>query len=142
MRRVTATLALALCLLGCRSPSDQVPLITDEAAAGGGCILLYEVVDVVADPTSGTVVKGGGWPLRWPKGYTAWRVGSEVEVVDRSGIAVLRTGGRYRIGPALIGSNFSPPINEWVVGCIDPCPECKLGNGVANADAPANRDPV
>jgi hypothetical protein len=133
---------LALCLLGCRSSSDQVPLNTVETQALDSCILLYEVVDVVADPTSGTVIKGGGWPLRWPRGYTAWRAGSEVEVMDGDGRVVLTTGGRYRIGPALINANFSPPINEWVVGCIDPCPDCELGNGVANADALGSRAPL
>ena len=139
MRRIAATLALALCVLGCSgSRGEQVPLIT-EGGGGDGCVLLYEVVDVIADPTFGTVIKGGGWPLRWPTGYTAWGVGTEVEVLDRSGKVMLRTGGRYRIGPVNDGT-YSTPQPEWVVGCIDPCPDCELGSGVATARVLAIRD--
>jgi hypothetical protein len=39
----------------------------------------------------------GGNPLYWPAGYTGWRVGSEVEVRDRTGKAVAVTGRRYQI---------------------------------------------
>ena len=42
--------------------------------------MLYRVVDVIADPAFGTAIKGSGAPLRWPSGYTGWRVGSEVAV--------------------------------------------------------------
>jgi hypothetical protein len=142
MRRVATTLALALCLLGCgSSQAEQVPLVTVEGVSGGGCILLYRVVDVIADPTFGTVIKGSGSPLRWPSGYTGWRVGSEVAVSDPTGRVVLRTGGRYEIGPAYNGT-YSPPMNEWIVGCVDPCPDCELGSGVSRAPVPGTRDPL
>jgi hypothetical protein len=122
--RVTATLALALCLVGC-GRGEQVPLITvDAVVADGSCVLLYQVVDVIADPTSGTpVVKGGGEPLRWPGGYTARRAGFEVEVLDPAGTVVMTTGGRYWMCP----KEWLP---EWVIGMVRPCPDCELARGV------------
>lgn len=118
-----------------------MPLVTVEGVDGGGCILLYRVVDVIADPAFGTVIKASGAPLRWPSGYTGWRDGSEVAVLDPTGRVVLTTGGRYEIGPVFSG-NYSPPFHEWVVGCVDPCPDCELGSGVAEARVPATRDPL
>jgi hypothetical protein len=124
MRRVTATVALALCLLGCSgSRGEQVPLTTDATvtAYAQGCILMHEVVDVTADPTTGTpVLKGGNVDVRWPKGFTAWRAGNEVEVLDGSGRVVLRTGARYSICP-------SEYLSGWVVGMVRLCPDCRLG---------------
>jgi hypothetical protein len=122
--RVVATLALALCLLGC-GIGEQVPLFTVETVvADGGCVLLYQVVDVIADPMSGTpAIKGGGEPLRWPRGYTARRAGLEVEVLDPAGTVVLTTGGRYWMCP----KEYLP---EWVIGRVRPCPDCELGQGV------------
>ena len=142
MLRIATTVALALYLLGCgSSKGGQVPLVTVEGVAGGGCILLYRVVDVVADTTFGTVIKGSGSPLRWPSGYTGWRIGSEVAVLDPTGRVVLTTGGRYEIGPAYNGT-YSPPFSDWVVGCVDPCPDCELGSGISKARVPATRDPL
>ena len=134
MRWITASLALAVSLLGCAIRGEQVPLITDEAVSGSGCVLMYQIVDVMADPTSGTVIKGSGEPLRWPKGYTARRVGSEVQVLDRAARVVLTTGSRYWMCPAIY-------LPHWVVGEVRPCPpvgifvgerpfECELGSGV------------
>lgn len=121
MRRGASTLALALCLLGCGSPTprgEQVPLITVEGQTC--CFLSFSVVDIKADATYGTVVKGTDEPLRWPAGYSAWRAGSEVEVRDPDGKVVLTTGGRYWI---------SPTQPDWVVGEVRPCPDCELGGG-------------
>ena len=126
MRRGTATLVLALCLLGCSgsaSRGEQVPLNTDATVTTYGeyCILMHEVADVTADPTTGTpVLKGGDFPVRWPKGFTAWRAGNEVEVLDASGRFVLRTGARYSICP-------SDYLSGWIVGGVTPCPDCPLG---------------
>jgi hypothetical protein len=124
MHRVTATLALAVCLLGCSSSGgEQVPLPTDEKVTsfGRGCILMHQVVDVIADPTSGTpVIEAGGGPVRWPKGFTAWRVGTEVDVVDARGAVVLRTGARYSVCP-------SEYLSGWVIGMVESCPDCELG---------------
>ncbi len=121
--RITAVLALALGLAGCgllTPRGEQVPLITVETQAC--CYLMYSVVDVVADPTFGTAIKGSGAPLRWPTGYTAWRAGTEVEIRDPAGRVVLTTGGRYWTSP----TEYMP---EWVVGMVRPCPDCELGGG-------------
>jgi hypothetical protein len=141
VRRVAATLAIALSLAGCGLlPGQRVPIVTGDVL-GDGCILLFEVVDVVADSTVGTLVKDKGWALRWPTGYTAWRAGFEVEVRDQDGSVVLTTGQRYRIGPAITEEHaFSPPQAEWIAGCVDPCPDCALGSGVARVPAMTPRD--
>lgn len=131
MRRISGAIVLGLGLLGCgvlRGP--QVPLVTvNTPLYGDGCVLLHEVVDVIADPDVGTVVKDGGWPLKWPPGYTAWRAGTEVEVRDEAGKVVLTTGARYRISPRDDGT-YSTPRKDWAAGCIAPCPDCELGNGL------------
>ena len=127
MRRVAAALALALalCLPGCTSRGEQVSLPTDDTVTGnGGCVLLFQVVDVIANPTTGTpMVKSTTAPLVWPKGFSAWRVGSEVEVLDAEGQSVLTTGARYWMCP-------SRYIYQWVIGQVKPCPDCKLESGV------------
>jgi hypothetical protein len=126
MRRITAGLALAFCLIGCASSGGgSVPLKTDESVTryGDMCILMHEVVDVTADPLSGEpVLNGGGgaYDVSWPHGFTARRAGSEVEVLDASGSVVLTTGARYWICP-------SEYLNGWVVGMVKPCPDCELG---------------
>jgi hypothetical protein len=92
-------------------------------------MLLYAVVDVVANPTTGTpTIKGSGVPLRWPTGYTAWRVGSEVEVIDAAGSVVLTTGSRYRLEPTY-ELDTTQDLSTWVVGAVRPCPDCALGGG-------------
>ena len=126
MRHVTATLVLALGLLGCSASGpmgEQVPLNTDATVStyGQGCALEHEVVDMIADPTTGMpLVKGGPFGVRWPKGFTAWRAGTEVEIRDGSGRFVLRTGARYSICPADYTSG-------WLVGGVTPCADCPLG---------------
>src|SRR5690349_3348551 len=124
MRRPLAVLAPMLCVVAC-APRDervalgeQVPLLTVETVVGGdGCVLAYRVMDVVADSASGTpMAKGGGEPLRWPRGDTARRASSEVAVLDPSGSVVLTTGGRYWMCPAQY-------VPEWVIGSVRPCPQ-------------------
>jgi hypothetical protein len=131
MRRLAITLGLALSLLGCGGPAvtprpsrgAQVPIQADWPQEG--CFLAHRIVDVIADPATGTPTDPGGVPFRWLTGFTAWRVGSEVEVLDRQGNVVLTTGGRYWMCPA----NSDP----WVIGGVVPCPagtEIKpFGNG-------------
>jgi hypothetical protein len=121
MRRVIAALALGLCLLGC---APSVPLRIDNAASAEDCCLLsFMVIDVVADPTFGTVNKADGAPLTWPPGYTGRWAGSEVEVLDPAGKVVLTTGGRYWLSP------LYPPWDRFVVGEVRLCPDCELGGG-------------
>jgi hypothetical protein len=120
MRRITAGLALAFCLHGGGSVGDFVPLATDERInAFGMCYFLYRVVDVVADPISGEPIlkgtKGTNYSVTWPRGFSARRAGSEVEVLDTSGTVVLTTGARYSICP----SDFVHG-DGWVVGGVKP----------------------
>ena len=129
-RRIVTSLALALCLVCCGSKrGEQVPLLTVATPVPGGCVLMHQVVDVIADPRFGTAIQGTNTPLRWTWGHTAWRVGSEVQVLDSAGRAVLTTGGRYWLCPANDG-NYSKPLSEWVIGEIRPCPTCELGFGI------------
>ncbi|HET9852984.1 MAG TPA: hypothetical protein VFP56_10815 [Candidatus Limnocylindrales bacterium] len=119
MRQVTITLGLALSLLGCAGTGGQVRLTTVENQTC--CWLSYSVVDVVADPTSGTPInKANGQPFVWAAGFTAWRVSGETEVRDAAGKVVLRTGGRYWT---------SPTMPDWAIGEVKTCPFCELGGG-------------
>jgi len=128
--RLVWLLALAVSLPGCGVVwGDRVPLLTDETQADGGCWLFHVVVDVVAEPTSGTpTIKDTGAQPRWPQGYSAWRAGSEVEVRDAMGLVVLRTPGRFWMCPTP-ASDLSKPISEWVIGEVKPCADCELGGG-------------
>ena len=115
MRRVAATLAIAVLVLDCNPTGEQVPLTTVEGQKC--CWLSYSVVDVVAHPADGKVSVQA---MRWQAGYTAWRVGSEVEVRDPIGAVVLKTPGRFRI---------IPTFPDWAVGEVKPCSSCELGSG-------------
>ena len=85
---------------------------------------------MIADPTSGTpVVKGSNASLQWPRGYTAHRAGTEVQVLDESGRLVLTTGGRYELAPTPT-TDYTEPLSKWVIGCVTPCPDCQLGPGL------------
>ena len=120
MRHVIAAVMLALCFAGCGAPSGgQVPIRTVEGQTC--CWLSYLVVDVVADPTTGTPTdKATGRPVTWPAGYTAWRAGPETEVRDAAGNVVLITGGRYWT---------TPTMPDWAIGQVRRCSECELGGG-------------
>lgn len=130
MRRVTTTLALALSLLGCELFSNQVPLLTVDRDDPGGCILSYTVLELIADPTFGTVYTNGD-PVKWPRGYTARRAGTEVEVLDAGGNVVLTTGRRYMVSPT--GASMGTGEASIMSGsCIRPCVpigfiKCELG---------------
>ena len=129
-RPIAMSLALVLSLFGCAGVGDSVPLVTDDTEAGGACWLLHQTVDVVAEPTSGTpVVKGSNASLQWPRGYTAHRAGTEVQVLDESGRLVLTTGGRYELAPTPT-TDYTEPLSKWVIGCVTPCPDCQLGPGL------------
>lgn len=137
MRRVAIVVGLAQLLLGCSvvtpqpARGEQVPLMTSTRPEPM-CVGSYMVMDIVADPIVGTVAKQGGWPLKWPHGYTGWRFGSEVQVLDPTGEVVLTTGQRYEL--ALRGdADLSTPMQDldWTEGCIPmPCSRgrtCELG---------------
>lgn len=112
MREFALAVAVGLSVLGCSAaapatesgPSSQpspasVELLTGDTGcyAGGeqgGAGLL------VVDPEHGT--RFNGKPVLWPRGFTGARVGSEVEVRDRAGNAVARTGQAYYISVAAV----------------------------------------
>ena len=137
MHRV-AMAGLALLVAGCgvgpiATRGEQVPLLHTDREPN--CVGAWEVVDIVADPNVGTVSKQG-WPLKWPQGYTGWRFGSEVQVLDPKGEVVLTTGQRYELSlNASVDNGFSFPTPttdlEWTAGCIPwPCARgrtCELG---------------
>jgi hypothetical protein len=142
MLRVVISVALALSLIGCgsggagASPGGPVPLLTVETQTSfGSCVLdLFYVGDVIADPTSGAPTDAAtGDSFAWPKGFTARRAGSEVEVLDRAGNVALTTGQRYRLCPApddtREGSGLSAQSSggAWVIGEVDECMGCELG---------------
>lgn len=126
MRRIAIGLGLVLTLLGCSASlppprGAQVPLLTDEAP--GQPSFANVVIDVVADPETGTpVIEFQGVPMRWPKGFTAWRVGSETEVLDLEGNRVLVTGHRYRLYPG-----YSPEPYR-VIAFVEPYPPQVFGS--------------
>ena len=99
-------LCLAVLLLGCESPvttSHPVLLVTDpEPVASGevlGCLLNWEVGELVAHPMGGTALKESSAvvPLVWPAGYTGRRVEGILEISDAGGRPVARTGERYKM---------------------------------------------
>ena len=97
MRRVAATLALALCLVGCRAepPGEPVVLVTAPAEP---CYAYAREVILLADPTGGLTARyidGTPWPdepVVWPTGYVGRRDGSAIVVYDGDGIERARTG--------------------------------------------------
>jgi hypothetical protein len=117
---LTTTIVLALCVFGCGSRDDRVPLLTDASDPGGACWLLHQVADVISDPTTGTPSIGPGTPLKWPRGYTARRGGTQVQVLSQAGTVVLTTGGRYELCPTP-DTDYTKPLAEWVIGGATPC---------------------
>jgi hypothetical protein len=109
IKRVAASLALALLVLGCGNgpeptPEDErVQLLTAYPSNGipRTCFLSSPLgaTLVVVDPKYGTAATAGDklYPIGWPSGYTGWRFGSEVRVLNRAGQVVLVTGKRYEI---------------------------------------------
>jgi hypothetical protein len=88
---------LALSLVGCGAwPWDRPPLLTraETDDPNTGCVLMGFFGQLVPDPESGTAIVGAldRHPIRWPHGYTARRVGSELEVIDPIGKVVAVTG--------------------------------------------------
>ena len=119
MRRLVTALALAVCLFGCGSAGEPVELLTDVTAGPGGCWLnAYQSnEELVAHPEYGTAIKYGSGAIEaavWPRGFTARRNGSEVEVLDASGAVVATTGRRYAF--YWLGSR---PHGEVLCGDVD-----------------------
>ena len=113
LRRVTSTLALALCLVGCSSavlPGDRIELLTDDGnPPTTGCYTSSAQGPLMVDPRYGTAIIDNDVhatapvPVMWRLGFTGRRVGSAVEVLDPDGNLVATTGRSYRIAGGYSG---------------------------------------
>jgi hypothetical protein len=105
MRRIPASLVVAISLLGCGSPAlgEPVELLTGVTPITGigGCYTNHAGGMLLADATYGTRFVYGtvseGVPVLWPPGFTGRRAGNEVAVLDTQGNVVATTGRRYEI---------------------------------------------
>jgi hypothetical protein len=133
------TIGIALLFLGCahqattRQPSlgEQVPLLTGHlvgaSGAGTGCYLNFMVGILNKDETYGTTMAYGEdvpqLPLMWPIGYTGYRVGSEIAVVDETGRVRAITGNRYTLMPAAANNDqIEPAVPGAFLVCVPPLP--------------------
>jgi hypothetical protein len=100
MRRLIATLALAMSILGCGSgASDEVGLLTGVQACYAGGQSPGDEALLVPDADFGTRFEGRG-PVMWPEGYTGSRLdGGQVAVLNTAGGLVATTGKRYSFSP-------------------------------------------
>jgi hypothetical protein len=110
-----------------------VPLaITDQPVSEGGCYTIGWDLLLVADPGYGVGTKTEAAdpyadPLYWPKGYTGWRVGSEVEVRDTNDNVVATTGRSYFVSMGLTPQGASTQGRTTSGSCLqartgDPAP--------------------
>jgi len=113
-RRRATKLALTL-LLGVLAAAcgGSVPLLTGSAGLGSatdgfvGCYTNFAQGQLVVDAAYGTAIveNGRATPVMWPPGSTGRQSGSDVEVVDKQGTVVARTGSRYQIEGGYSGGN-------------------------------------
>jgi len=128
IRQIIFAVAVGLSVLGCSaaapatdsdpsvqpSPSAQpspgpVELLTgDTSCYAGGEGGTAGVL--IVDPEYGT--RWNGMPVLWPTGFTAVRVGSELEVRDAAGEAVARTGQAYHISFAHVDGDTLQLVEE------------------------------
>lgn len=145
MRRIIATLAIALVLAACGNASrpvgDSVAIPTDDLACCGNAtkpvgdpvplltddLLCYAggesgVTDTLkADATYGTSFAGRA--VMWPTGYTAVRGSDgEVSVLDRSGAVRAVTGRKYHISVAFSRSVLESSGTAYVAAVECPYP--------------------
>jgi hypothetical protein len=108
-------LVLAFMAAGCGAPvalqGAPVALHTvgpDESS----CYLSAIEGELVTDPAYGTsiVEAFSSTPVLWPDGYAGRQSGTEVEILDRSGSVVARTGVRYHLG----GGYQGPRPSVWL----------------------------
>lgn len=110
MRRRLRAIGLAACVavwvIGCGAPLDtagQAHLLVGEITGmNGACyadVTGHESM-LSYDPIDGTAMFDGAQliPVMWPVGYTARMAGEQVlEVLDKTGQVVARTGKFYRL---------------------------------------------
>ena len=122
---MAATLALVLLVVGCEASDDpiQVRLLTGPPGGFGGCFTDSASGPLVVDPKYGTaivdedMIRVSGTrpppiPVAWRPGFTAWRIGSEVEVVDPQGRAVAITGRSYWVAGGYVSAGGSSGL-DW-----------------------------
>jgi hypothetical protein len=79
-----------------------------------GCYTNFAVGQLVVDAEFGTALIEAGReavPVMWPPGTTGRQVGSQVEVINKRGEVVARTGSRYQIAGA---GNARSPLPGWL----------------------------
>jgi hypothetical protein len=111
VRRRTSALALTLYLAGFATASDESVRLVTHNSLPVGCYTNWAAGPLIVDPEYGTAIKdidvsGSTAPVTWRPGFTARRVGSEVEVLDPDGKAVAITGGSYRIAGGYVHDEF------------------------------------
>ncbi len=94
-RAVGILVAAALFVAACGS-QEPVTLLT-------GRVECYDPIvgDLAFDPATGSITLdevGGPKPVQWPTGYTGRRSGSQVEILNRAGKVLYRTGTRVTLG--------------------------------------------
>jgi hypothetical protein len=125
-RRLALTLALAF-LVGLSGAAylsglsgRPVPLLTGWGALAPhdderiGCYTNFAVGQLVVDAEFGTALIEDGReavPVMWPPGTTGRQAGSEVEVVNKKGEVIARTGNRYQIEGA---GSARYPLPGWL----------------------------
>jgi hypothetical protein len=129
MKGLMATIAVVLGLVGCLPSGGQ--LLTGDPLGGELCYLATASGRLVVDPSHGTAIIGSGGTVdgrtivAWRPGYTARRIGFEVEVLDPQGRVVATTGRSYLIpggyvDPGEFGRPDLPRMVWWA--CDDPEP--------------------
>jgi hypothetical protein len=97
-----------------------VPLLTGWGALAPhdderiGCYTNFAVGQLVVDGEFGTALIEDGRdavPVMWPPGTTGRQAGSEVEVVNKKGAVIARTGNRYQIEGA---GSARYPLPGWL----------------------------
>ena len=102
-RGLALGLLIVITTVGCGGPS--VELLTGRGGLGPepsgivSCYTNFAVGELVADQAYGTAIVEDNHqtPVMWPPGYTARLSGGRVEVVNKQGDVVARTGNHYQI---------------------------------------------
>jgi hypothetical protein len=89
---------------------EQVDLLTGQppGVPEGSCYTFGALGLLQVNATYGTVIadentmNGASVPVMWRRGFTGWRVGTEIEVRDATMNVVATTGRRYSMGGGFV----------------------------------------